>query len=67
VGVRPRAAYRRLAQEDDFRLKWLGPAIGTKCLCFWQYRPADTTALILDSLVGSWLSADTPLSIDPAP
>jgi hypothetical protein len=46
------AAYRRLA--GDCRLKWLGPAFGTKYLFFCQPPGQTPTALILDATVSEW-------------
>jgi hypothetical protein len=40
----------------DCRLRWLGPAFGTKYLYFCPQRAADPKALILDRLVARWLA-----------
>jgi hypothetical protein len=40
----------------DCRLRWLGPAFGTKYLYFCPQSPADPQALILDRLVARWLA-----------
>lgn len=60
------AAYRRLANYKDCRLRFLGPAFGTKYLAFCptdERRPA----LILDRLVSSWLLHNVGLELDPVP
>jgi hypothetical protein len=49
------AAYRGLAHEH--RIKWLGPAFGTKFITFCQPAGAQPVALIHDQLVGAWLAA----------
>lgn len=48
----PVEGYRALANEH--RLKWLGPAFGTKYLHFCS--PPDAAALVLDTLVATWLN-----------
>jgi hypothetical protein len=48
------AAYRRLADGGDCRLKGLGPAFGTKYLYFCQPAGAEPVALIHDSNVAKW-------------
>ena len=50
----PTAAYARLA--GDCRLKYLGPAFGTKFLAFCQPTGQPLAALIHDELVSSWLA-----------
>jgi hypothetical protein len=59
------AAYASLSRMDACRLVGLGPAFGTKYLYFSQARPADTTALILDSFVASWVRRETDLDLNP--
>jgi hypothetical protein len=49
-------AYRRLG--TDCRLRWLGPAFGTKYLYFCPQCPG-SPALILDRLVARWLTNNT--------
>jgi hypothetical protein len=49
-------AYRRLG--NDCRLRWLGPAFGTKYLSFCPQGPG-SPALILDRLVARWLTNNT--------
>jgi len=48
------AAYRRLA--GDCRLRFLGPAFGTKYLAFCQPANTEPVALIHDALVSAWLA-----------
>ena len=50
----PLAAYARLAR--DCRLKFLGPAFGTKYLAFCQPSGQPLVALIHDELVSAWLA-----------
>ncbi len=50
----PLAAYGRFA--GDSRLKYLGPAFGTKYLAFCQPADQRPKALIHDELVSSWLA-----------
>jgi hypothetical protein len=49
----PVAAYGRLGR--DCRVKWFGPAFGTKYLAFSQQVDQPIVALIHDELVSSWL------------
>jgi hypothetical protein len=49
-------AYRRFG--GDYRLRWLGPAFGTKYLYFCPQGPG-SPALILDRLVAQWLTKNT--------
>ena len=51
----PVAAYDRLS--GDCRLRFLGPAFGTKYLAFCQPAGQPVSALIHDALVSSWLAA----------
>ena len=48
------AAYRRLADPADCRLRGLGPSFGTKFLAFCSSE-IERPALILDEMVASWL------------
>jgi hypothetical protein len=52
-------AYRRFG--GDCRLRWLGPAFGTKYLSFCPQGPG-SPALILDRLVAQWLTNNTQYS-----
>ncbi len=61
------AAYRRLADNGDCRLRWLGPGFGTKFMYFCQAADQNTTALVLDSLVAAWLRRNTELHFNPVP
>jgi hypothetical protein len=58
------AAYDLFA--GDCRLRWLGPAFGTKYLYFCPQR-ASQQALILDRLVASWLASNVNISFNPGP
>jgi hypothetical protein len=49
-------AYQRFG--EDCRLRWLGPAFGTKYLYFCPQGPG-SPALILDRLVAQWLTRNT--------
>ena len=61
----PLAAYEEMSSRS--RLRWLGPAFGTKYLYFCSAsRPTDG-AIVLDRLVADWLESNTGLSIDPVP
>jgi hypothetical protein len=51
------AGYRRLA--TDCRLRYLGPAFGTKFLYFTQAADRRPRALILDAFVSRWLGRET--------
>jgi hypothetical protein len=62
AGVLP--AYRRLAADGDCTLRGLGPAFGTKYLYFCQPPGQEMTALILDSLVASWLGREVAFSVN---
>jgi hypothetical protein len=57
-------AYRLLA--GDCRLRWLGPAFGTKYLYFCPQGPGPQ-ALILDRLVARWLTNNVHISFNPGP
>ena len=57
-------AYARLANDGDCRLRWLGPAFGTKFMYFCQPDEQKTTALVLDNLVATWLRRNTDLHFD---
>jgi Putative 8-oxoguanine DNA glycosylase OGG-like protein len=57
-------AYRLLA--GDCRLRWLGPAFGTKYLYFCPQRP-ESQALILDRLVARWLTNQANISVNAGP
>jgi len=59
------AAYGRLARREDCRLRWLGPAFGTKYLHFCQPRGQLPTALIHDRVVAAWVRRETALDLDP--
>ena len=50
----PVEGYRAIANSDQSRLKWLGPAFGTKYLYFCS--PDDNPALVLDALMAAWLN-----------
>ena len=50
----PVEGYRAMANSDQSRLKWLGPAFGTKYLYFCS--PEDNPALVLDALMAAWLN-----------
>ena len=60
------AGYAQLADYQASRLRFLGPAFGTKFLAFCS-RDADHPALILDRLVANWLQRNTSLDLDPVP
>lgn len=62
----PGAGYSQLADYQASRLRFLGPAFGTKFLAFCS-RDADHAALILDRLVARWLQRNTRLNLDPVP
>jgi hypothetical protein len=57
-------AYRRFG--GDCRLRWLGPAFGTKYLYFCPQSPG-SPALILDRLVAQWLTRNTQSSFHAGP
>lgn len=57
------AAYRLLGNSK--RLKWLGPAFGTKYLYFCPQAEGNCRALILDRLVAGWLRDRTGLEFQP--
>jgi hypothetical protein len=57
------AAYWRLADERDCRLRFLGPAFGTKFLAFCS-TDEQHPALILDRLVAQWLRRNTNFDIN---
>lgn len=60
------AGYGALADRSRSRLKWLGPAFGTKFLHFCS--PAGhPPALILDRLVADWLRDHADVSLNPVP
>lgn len=61
------SAYGRLTHDSDCRLRWLGPAFGTKYLYFCQPEGQPMTALILDSLVSTWLRREAKLDLNPIP
>jgi hypothetical protein len=56
-------AYRQLATTH--RLRWLGPAFGTKFLFFCPRPRVGYTALILDRLVTTWLSTHCSIDLNP--
>lgn len=58
-----RGGYKALATTS--RLKWLGPAFGTKLLYFWQPTDVRPRALILDAYVAGWLQRETGQRFDP--
>jgi hypothetical protein len=61
----PLAAYVELSAGH--RLKWLGPAFGTKYLyACCEQQPADH-AVILDRLVAGWLRLNTGIILNPVP
>lgn len=60
----PLTAYSRLSSYTDSRLRYLGPAFGTKFLAFCS-GAGIMRALILDRLVADWLAGNTDLGIDP--
>jgi hypothetical protein len=60
------AAYRRLASYNDCRLRFLGPAFGTKFLALCS-TDASRPALILDGLVSAWLERNVGQHFDPVP
>ena len=55
------AAYRLF--ERDAKLKWLGPAFGTKFLYFAQPRGTDPQSLIHDALVSAWLAREAGINL----
>ncbi len=57
----PVEGFRMMANDD--RLKWLGPAFGTKYLHFCS--TPDKPALILDDLVATWLDEHCDTSLRP--
>lgn len=59
------AAYARLGSSR--RLKWFGPAFGTKYLYFCQQRESARPALILDRLIADWLDKSGGLRLNPVP
>jgi hypothetical protein len=63
----PLQAYRRLSRADDCQIRGFGPSFGTKYLYFLQPKDHDTTALILNQFVASWLSRWTELALNPVP
>ena len=60
------AGYAALADRHRSRLKWLGPAFGTKFLHFCTPAGRPPT-LILDRLVADWLQANVGASFKPVP
>ena len=52
----PLSAYRKMANPGEGRLRYLGPAFGTKFLAFCS--DATRPALILDEVVSSWFLAN---------
>jgi hypothetical protein len=58
------AAYGRLSNDADCRLRFLGPAFGTKFLAFCSVDD-ERPALILDELVSAWLRRNTELDVNP--
>jgi hypothetical protein len=60
------AGYRALADGRLSRLKWLGPAFGTKFLHFCS-STGQPTALILDRLISDWLRDNVAVSLNPVP
>ena len=61
----PLAAYQRLGGKS--RLRWLGPAFGTKYLYFCPQPDAHNRALILDGRVARWLATHAGIVLDPVP
>jgi hypothetical protein len=61
----PLAAYRHLGGKG--RLRWLGPAFGTKYLYFCPQPDAQRPALILDRPVARWLADHIGIELDPVP
>ena len=61
----PVAAYAEMAGQR--RLRWLGPAFGTKYLHFCSDERSADAAIILDRLVADWLRSNTRLSINSVP
>jgi hypothetical protein len=59
------AGYAHLAKAG--RMRYLGPAFGTKFLLFTQPPDASRTALILDSFVAEGLEALADVGLDPVP
>lgn len=59
------SAYAELALPC--RLRWLGPAFGTKFLHFCSASCSEDTAIVLDRLVTDWLRSNTGLSLNPIP
>ena len=57
----PVEGYRAMANER--RLKWLGPAFGTKYLYFCS--PEDNPALVLDALMAAWLNKHCGTKLHP--
>lgn len=57
------AAYRRLGDDEDCRLKRLGPAFGTKYLYFCQPVGSEPMALIHDSNVVKWFKRHAALDL----
>ena len=62
----PLDGYDALGDYGQSRLKWLGPAFGTKFLHFCS-PPRLPPALILDRLVADWLRINAELSLNPVP
>ena len=60
------AGYEALGDYRVSRLKWLGPAFGTKFLHFCS-PPGSPPALILDRLVADWIRTNTGVSFNPVP
>jgi hypothetical protein len=58
-------AYRLLG--GGARLKYLGPAFGTKYLYFCPQAPSGPPALILDRVVAAWLREHANLGLNPVP
>jgi hypothetical protein len=62
----PMPAYRRLGDPGDCRLRYLGPAFGTKFLAFCS-SDRNRPPLILDRLVAAWLGQNAGLDLNPVP
>ena len=60
-------AYRALARESESRLKFFGPAFGTKFLHFCQPAGQLPRSLILDAFVAQGLERFADTSLDPVP
>ena len=59
------AAYGALGTH--YRIKWLGPAFGTKYLHFCPQSQCGPPALILDRLVSDWLRREVGVKLSPVP